>query len=205
MNFQLFIMGTIAANSLIMSFESDFPDWAGWFYVEQVLLIIFSFELLVRLRHWGCRFFYHESDIAWNWLDFIIVFGGIIDQWLMPALNLIETLMGREPQDSAQMGDIMTTLRMARLLRILRLVRLVKNIPPLFTLIVGILQAMQGMAWVLVLTAVFLYAFALLCVRLVGHGLLFGGRAPPEIGEIFPSVPQAMFVLFKVMNGDTEP
>merc|ERR1740138_520441 len=95
-----------------------------------------------------------------------------------------------------QMGQIMTTLRLARLLRILRLVRLVKNIPPLYTLIVGILQAMQGMAWVLVLTAVFLYAFALLAVRLIGHGLVFGGRAPPEIAEIFPTVPQAMFVLF---------
>merc|ERR1740138_1248506 len=103
-----------------------------------------------------------------------------------------------------QMGQIMTTLRLARLLRILRLVRLVKNIPPLYTLIVGILQAMQGMAWVLVLTAVFLYAFALLSVRLVGHGLLFGGNAPPEVAEIFPNVPQSMFVLFKVMNGDME-
>merc|ERR1719426_771420 len=109
-----------------------------------------------------------------------------------------------KPHHGGSMSEIMTTLRMARLLRILRLVRLVKNIPPLFTLIVGILQAMQGMAWVLVLTAVFLYAFALLSVRLVGHGLLFGGQAPPEVGEIFPSVPQSMFVLFKVMNGDTE-
>merc|ERR1719446_1561000 len=106
---------------------------------------------------------------------------------------------------SIDIGDLMTTLRMARLLRILRLVRLVKNIPPLFTLIVGILQAMQGMAWVLVLTAVFLYAFALLSVRLIGHGLVFGGNAPPEVAQIFPTVPQSMFVLFKVMNGDTEP
>merc|ERR1719352_1145356 len=124
----------------------------------------------------------------------------------MPFFAMVQELLGGEAEKGGgSMGQIMTTLRMARLLRILRLVRLVKNIPPLFTLIVGILQAMQGMAWVLVLTAVFLYAFALLAVRLVGHGLLFGGRAPPEVAEIFPSVPQAMFVLFKVMNGDTEP
>jgi len=201
-NFQLFIMGTIAANSIIMSFESDFPDFWGWFYVEQALLIIFSFELLVRLRFQGCRFFYHPSDIAWNWLDFTIVLGGIIDEWMMPAISLIQTLMGMKKAPMFEVGEIMTTLRMARLLRILRLVRLVKNVPPLFTLIVGILQAMQGMAWVLVLTAVFLYAFALLSVRLIGHGLLFGGMAPPEVAAIFPSVPQSMFVLFKVMNGD---
>lgn len=204
--FQLFIMGTIAANSLLMSFESDFPDFFGWFYVEQVLLVIFSFELTVRLRRWQCYFFYHETDLVWNWLDFVIVFGGIIDQWLMPFFAMVQELLGVEAEKGgSNMGQIMTTLRMARLLRILRLVRLVKNIPPLFTLIVGIMQAMQGMAWVLVLTAVFLYAAALLSVRLVGHGLMFGGQAPPDVADIFPNVGQSMFVLFKVMNGDTEP
>jgi len=34
---------------------------------------------------------------------------------------------------------------------------------------------------------------------------MFGGEPPPEVAAIFPSVPQSMFVLFKVMNGDTEP
>lgn len=203
--FQLFIMGTIAANSLIMSFESDFPDFWGWFYVEQILLVIFSFELLVRLRYSGCMFFCNPSDLAWNWLDFIIVCGGIVDQWLMPCVSIVQELMGMKSGQAFDVGEIMTTLRMARLLRVLRLVRLIKNIPPLFTLIVGIIQAMQGMAWVLVLTCVFLYAFALLSVRLVGHGLLFGGQAPEEVAAIFPTVPQSMFVLFKVMNGDTEP
>merc|ERR1719502_1450147 len=124
---------------------------------------------------------------------------------MMPGIKLVQALMGVKETESLDVGELMTTLRMARLLRILRLVRLVKNIPPLFTLIVGILQAMQGMAWVLVLTAVFLYAFALLSVRLIGHGLIFGGKAPDEVAAIFPSVPQSMFVLFKVMNGDTDP
>merc|ERR1719487_1575084 len=114
-------------------------------------------------------------------------------------------MMGQKSSGSGNLGQAMMMLRMARLLRILRLVRLVKNIPPLFTLIVGILQAMQGMAWVLVLTGVLLYAFALLSVRLIGHGLIFGGKAPDEVAAIFPSVPQSMFVLFKVMNGDTDP
>lgn len=201
--FQVFIMGTIGANSLIMSFESDFPDFWGWFYVEQVLLMIFSFELLVRLRHWGCKFFIHKKDLVWNWLDFCIVFGGIVDQWLMPGVHLIQALMGMQTHGKGSFGEIMQILRMARLLRILRLVRLVKNIPQLFTLIVGIMQAMQGMFWVLVLTVVFLYAFALLAVRLVGRGLVFGGEAPPEVVNIFPNVPQSMFVLFALMiQGD---
>jgi hypothetical protein len=63
---------------------------------------------------------------------------------------------------------------------------------------------MQGMCWVLLLTIVLLYIFELLAVRLISHGLIFGGEAPPEVATIFPSVPEAIFVLFNVMNGDSE-
>jgi len=205
-HFQLFIMGTIAFNSVVMSLESDLPDFAAWFYVEQALLCIFSFELLVRLRFKGCRFFCDPDDIVWNWMDFVIVCGGIVDQWLMPGITIIQTLLGMSNGGSVHIGDFMTLLRMARLLRILRLVKLVRNVPPLFTLIVGILKAMQGMAWVLVLTFIVLYAFGLLCVRLFGQtGLAFSGSAPAAVAGIFPGVLQSMFVLFKVMNGDMDP
>merc|ERR1719161_3330275 len=53
--FQVFIMSVIGVNSLIMSFETDFPDFFLWFYVEQTLLVIFVFELCVRLKLWGCQ------------------------------------------------------------------------------------------------------------------------------------------------------
>lgn len=101
-------------------------------------------------------------------------------------------------------GQIMMMLRMARLLRILRLVRLVKSIPPLFLLVVGIMQAMQGMMWVVVLTGVLLYAFSLLSVKLIGHALIFGGSTycPDDVAAIFPSIFESMFTLFKAMNGD---
>lgn len=104
------------------------------------------------------------------------------------------------------MGQLMVMLRMARLLRVLRLVRLVRSVPPLYTLIVGIVQAMQGMMWVLVLTLVVLYVFSLVAVKLIGHGLLFGGadEVPLELQGIFPNVPESMFVLFLAMNGSDE-
>lgn len=202
--FQSFIMAVIGANSLIMGFEADMPDFAGWFYVEQLLLLIFSFELLVRLKLQGCRFFINLDGIVWNWLDFVIVTGGIVDQWMMPCISFVQTLLGQPPAKSGNVGQIMMLLRMARLLRILRLVRLVRNIPPLYTLVLGIIEAMHGMAWVLLLTVVVLYTFALLAVRLVGHGLVFGGEAPQE-AAVFPSVPETMFVLFKLMNADLGP
>jgi len=206
--FQMFIMSVIGFNSLLMSFETDYPSFFLWVYVEQVLLIIFSFELLVRLKLWGLTFFTRSDDLVWNILDFVIVVGGVIDQWMMPAIALMQALAGMESaHKSGSMGQVVMMLRMARLLRILRLVRLVRSVPPLFMLIVGIIQAMQGMMWVLVLTAVVLYVFALLAVKLIGHGMMFGGpdMVPEEVAIIFPTVPEAIFVLFMAMNGSSDP
>merc|ERR1712185_628047 len=93
----------------------------------------------------------------------------------------------------------MLMLRMARLLRILRLVHLIKAIPPLFTLMVGIMEALQGMTWVLVLTVVMLYAFAIIATHLLK---LLSGETKEVARSLFPSVPEAMFVFFLIMNGD---
>lgn len=199
--FQGFIMGVIGFNSVIMGLEIEIPAFSGWFYVEQTLLVIFTFELLCRLKNFGCAFFY-GGDIIWNWLDFIIVMGGIVDQWLMPAIDLIKMLMGQPTGGKGSLGQVMMMLRMARLLRILRLVRLVKNIPPLFQLVVGIANSMQGMVWVVVLTVVILYAMSLLGVKLIGRGLLLGPDADPEVMAVFPNIFDSFFVLFKAMNGD---
>jgi len=200
--FQLFIMSVIAANSALLGVESDIEDWGGFFYVEQLLLMIFTFELAVRLKRGRLHFFYHSSDWPWNWLDFIIVVGGIVDQWMMPAVSLVRHLMGQHVVHEGHMGLAMSMLRMARLLRILRLMRLIKSIQPLYKLAVGIMQAMQGMMWVMCLTIVVLYAFALLGVRLIRDGLIFDGVVPLDVQQIFVSVPDSIWVFFMMMNGD---
>ena len=125
---QGFIMGLIAANSVIMGFESDLLTSPIWFGVEQTLLIIFTFEVLVRLKRWGCYFFVHPRDVVRNWLDFIIVSGGVVDMWMMPAIGIVRDLMGMGPMPKGGLGQVVTILRMMRLLRILRLVRLVNAV-----------------------------------------------------------------------------
>merc|ERR1719282_34638 len=53
---------------------------------------------------------------------------------------------------------------------------------------------------------VFLFAISLLSVHLLREGLLFGGaeHTPEEVHDVFISVPQSMFVLFRVINGDID-
>eukprot|EP00928_Gymnodinium_smaydae_P023849 TRINITY_DN19515_c0_g3_i1.p1 TRINITY_DN19515_c0_g3~~TRINITY_DN19515_c0_g3_i1.p1 ORF type:complete len:688 (+),score=206.52 TRINITY_DN19515_c0_g3_i1:272-2335(+) len=202
--FQIFIMGVIGFNSLMMSFEADYADLVIWYYLEQILLVIFAFELAVRLRLYGLKFWCGGEGLVWNYMDFTIVIGGIVDSWLMPMVGFFQVLLGGTASKSGKMGQIMNLLRTARLLRILRLVRLVRGIPPLFLLIIGIVEAMRGMFWVLVLTSVVLYVFGLLSVKLLGHGLVFGGpeSTPEVIKNTFPDVPQSMFVLFMAMIGE---
>lgn len=200
-SFQVFMMGVIAFNCLFMAVQADYEGVAVWKYIENALLLLFLFELIVRLKLFGWGFFYQGYDAMWNWMDTIIVVGSLSEAWLMPILTLAQEELGYEvPKNSPSARHELAMLRMARLFRILRLVKLIKNIPPLFTLLVGMVQAMWGMVWVLVLTTILLYSAALLAVKLVGHSMI--GNVPEEVRSIFPNVPESMFVLFMAMNGN---
>jgi len=49
---------------------------------------------------------------------------------------------------------------------------------------------------------IMLYAASILFTTMVGHGLIYGGHPTEDAKELFGSVLQSMFVLFKLMSGD---
>jgi len=196
--FTLFIMSVIGLSCILMGVESDFPTWGGWIYIENLFLIIFLFELAMRLRFRRWSFFI-SSDWIFNWLDFLIVLGGILNMWALPCVSLISSFMGRDFDASTDFSDVMKILRMVRLIRLLRLVRLVRSCPPLF-----ILRAMQSMLWIGLLALVVIYLLALLCIKLAGpRGLLMGSSVPDEVRSVFPTIGRSMWLLFLAMNGWT--
>merc|ERR1712137_834697 len=204
-HFQSFITGVIALNALTLGMELDL-HWGGWLWVEEAMQAIYFFELSVRGKRHGWNFFIHSEDWAWNNLDFIIVMGGVLEQWMMPLYKLIMSLAtGTAVETAHGGGSLLPLLRMLRLLRILRLLRLLKSFKPLYKLSLGVLEAMQAMQWVLVLTVVLLYASAILFTSLVGRALIPGGGVPDEAQELFSNVIGSMFLLFRVMNGDQGP
>jgi len=198
--FQSFIGGVIAFNALLMGFETDVKWWA-WFYIEQVLLIIYVFELIVRLKRFGTYFMsFNNPDITWNLLDFIIVASSAADSWFVPMAKILAH-SGKGKKKGMDLSQIMMLMRMLRLMRILRLVKLVKSVRPLYILVTGVVAAFQGVFWVLVLTIVTLYAVAILSTRLLGHGLVFPPGTPlPKSVVIFKTVPDSMFTLFRFMS-----
>lgn len=210
--FQSFIGGVIVFNSLLMGLETDI-EWEGWFYIEQFLLVIYSFELLVRLKKQGVFFLRGTNpDVVWNWLDFAIVVSSAVDSWAMPLFDLVlgAVLISeggggahKKKGGGFSLSSVMMLMRMLRLLRILRLVKLVKAVEPLYILVVGISSAVQGVFWVLILTIVIIYAMAIISTRLVGQGLVFEGGQMPDAEDliVFENVPKSMFTLFRVMSG----
>jgi len=141
----------------------------------------------------------------WNWLDFVIVVGGCVDQWLLPCINILATLLEFQAPSTGRVGQLMMVLRTFRLLRILRLVRLIRGCKDLLNLVMGVADAFKGMGWVLLLLSALIYIVALLNVKLIGEGLLMGGVPPEEGKEVFLSVSEAFWTFFLVMSGEFEP
>jgi len=140
-------------------------------------------------------------------MDFLIVSGGVLDLWLFPFMNMMQSMILHQdsPPASKKMHTIMSIVRMMKLLRVLRLVRLFKQIKPLYSLLMGVIDSMRAMQWVLILTALILYAFAIVFTTIVGHGMINGGEDVSESEkEIFGTVSLSSFSLFKLMNGDTD-
>mmetsp|Transcript_114859 Transcript_114859/g.223124 ORF Transcript_114859/g.223124 Transcript_114859/m.223124 type:complete len:876 (+) Transcript_114859:52-2679(+) len=206
--FQSFIGLIIVFNSLVMGLEVDIP-WKGWKILEHMLLVVYVFELAVRMKNFGIRFVNpNNPDITWNVLDSLIVCSSVADSWVMPLCAILrKSLFGAAP-DGSQSGGIslskvMMLMRMLRLFRILRLVKLVKAVRPLFILVTSMVSAFQGVVWVLVLTIVTLYGMAIITTSLIGHRLAFPPEAhiSDEVIMPFSTVPESMFTLFRVMSG----
>jgi len=135
---------------------------------------------------------------------------------VLPLCSMVISLITGEQHDlSKEFSSILNLLRMLRLLRVLRLVRLLRAIKPLYNLLLGVMESLKAMQWVMVLTLLTLYAGAITWTSLVGKDMLpppmKGNESDEEIDSVlqaeahkyFGSVPDSLFSLFKLMNGDT--
>ncbi|CAK9109604.1 unnamed protein product [Durusdinium trenchii] len=119
---------------------------------------------------------------------------GITDLWVMP---LIGWLIGQTDTKSS----VLQAMQLLRLLRITRLIRIVRIIPPLYSLAVGIGEALQSMFWVLIFLFMMLYACAILTARCLGVSpedeIAEEGSKAEEVRLMFHGVLPSMFVLFE--------
>lgn len=209
--FQMFVAAVIVANAIIIGLETDLEtkeEKKIWFWVEQVLLVFFVFEISCRLLHNGPRFFAADARMG-NLVDVAIVMSGVIDMWLVPCITMAMRFLTLSKQEHTR-NPILQAMSILRMLRIIRLVRLVKIVQPLYRLATGVMEAMQGMFWVLVFLFMLLYAVAIVCTRLIGQGAVLSEQQDvneskhiddiEEIKDMFHTVFSSMFVLFELMS-----
>lgn len=206
--FQRFMMFVICSNAVVLAIESDQPHLVILSWLNSVILMLYLFELLARVKLHGLLVFFRGEDWRWNLMDVIVVAGCVLDMWVLPSVTVVQMQLGLKSEtESHKSFNGLMALRMARVFRILRFVRVIRWSVPLHNLVIGILESLQGMIWVFTLAAVLLYTCGILAVQLAGpDGILVNtdGDVREDVREIFPTVPQSMFVLFNVMNGETQ-
>lgn len=192
------VSGVILSSVILMGLETDIKSRI-WEPVNDLVLLFFLFELIVNFRKQGCSGFFTSEDYVWNYLDLFIVVMGAMDQWVIKLFFVV--VYGRQHSD--ELGNSLMLFRLLRMLRILRVLRLVKVIHPLYMLALGIAEAVQSMFWVLLLTLVALYASAIITTRIVRETEI--EDVPDSAKHHFRSVPDSMFTLFVLMNGEEWP
>lgn len=141
--FQHFIVSLIVLNSISIGMETSrswMSSYGSYFdFVDNVILMIFVAEILLKLYAFGLRFF---KD-AWNLFDFTIVAVAAI-----PAA---------------------ASFSVFRTMRILRTLRLIRNVPKLRIIIEALIKSIPSIGWISVLLITVFYIFAVLATNLYGE------------------------------------
>ncbi len=161
--FQLFILGVILANAVVLGLETydsiDRDYGSALEILNDVFLGIFVVEIAIRIAAHGSRpQDYFKS--GWNVFDFVVIGGA-----LLPGLRQNATVL--------------------RLLRLLRIVRVVSIFPDLRFLIRGMATSLPPIGSMAMLTSLLIYIYGIL-------GWIFFADTEPEhwgdIGEAMLSL-----------------
>lgn len=183
----------IVGNAAVIGLETDLPGFTNWDLVENLFLLLFSIELLLKFLFVGpmSMFSFYNPDFTWNSFDFFIVGLGIFD-------FVMSTLCGSKG------GGFATIFRMIRLLRILRIFRIIKFLKQLYLLAFGLVEATKAVFWVAILMCFVLYVCSIVLVKTIGR--------PPEtdahfvfLDRHYGSILESMLTLFILMSSPNLP
>lgn len=140
--FGKFILTLIILTAIILGLETSKEIFAQWGntleFINNVFLVVFVVELLLRMFAWRMRFF---KD-PWSLFDLIVV--GIA---LIPASGPLAIL---------------------RALRVLRVLRIVSAVPSMRRVVTTLLGALPGLGAIAVLLSLIYYVFAVIATKIFG-------------------------------------
>jgi len=195
--FDMLVVCTIVTQALLVGFEDKPFLPLKWHSLIMELILLFSiFELAVRTFRWRIMTSKGATSMTLLLSDWIAVCSRVIEQWGMVWVYAFDISL-----NSRRFLDNLTTI--LRMLWLLRFLRLINISPGLHELAHGVLDALQGLFWVLIFMLLFLYALAIMCTRLIGRSDLdIGSRSEmdQEDRDMFCNVPTSIFFLFETMS-----
>jgi voltage-gated sodium channel len=192
--FELAITAIIIINSALIGVETYISN-PTISLIQKIILIIFSFEIVVRFIAADSIKSFFKS--GWNIFDLLLV------------------LIGYIPDSLATNASAMMALRVLRVFRVLRLLRATKEIKLIITVLI---RSMTAMFYNVVLFFIFIYLFAIIGVglfKLPDPNTLSGEKkaqyeafmeaapnAPTNSPDPFGTLGEAMFTLFRELTGE---
>lgn len=191
----LIILGIEVDSSVGTPFGSESPVFE---VVNQVIVVLFMGELVLKWAAYGCREFFCGKERIWNLFDFVIA-----------GLSFIETAMDIVSKAFLDVGEmnsshlrVMRFARLARALRGVRVIRLLRYVSALRTIVFSIVSTMSSLLWTLVLLLMLFYCFGVFITQLVSDNCRY--LAQPNCLESFyhwSSVGRSMLTLFMSISG----
>eukprot|EP00929_Paragymnodinium_shiwhaense_P009173 TRINITY_DN11322_c0_g2_i1.p1 TRINITY_DN11322_c0_g2~~TRINITY_DN11322_c0_g2_i1.p1 ORF type:complete len:805 (+),score=111.30 TRINITY_DN11322_c0_g2_i1:97-2511(+) len=188
----MIILFIVVINTITMALAADFPS-RGLALAETVFVIIYAFEILMRVSYLGPRDFFIGKAALWNVFDLFVTLVSVAEE----CMNRLS--MGQPDAEGATYGDMLRLLRLSRLARMARLFRL--GIMSEFRKMVY--RIYSGLVPLLWASSVLLFAFFIIAVVL---RQTIGAQQIPLDDKydsiVFESIPWTFFIVFRMFMGD---
>mmetsp|Transcript_20638 Transcript_20638/g.29626 ORF Transcript_20638/g.29626 Transcript_20638/m.29626 type:complete len:1040 (+) Transcript_20638:217-3336(+) len=170
--FIIFVICVAGVNVGIQSYE-QMNDVVALSILDSIVLIVFSFEVIVKILSEGLAplLYFTGEEWKWNNFDFGIVF---------MSLPFWNGLFG---------GG---SLALLRLVRLMRLAKLIKKIPALQMIVRGLIGGLASIGYIMLLLVLVFYLFA------VAGFYMFGSNDPFHFGTL----PIALMTMFRCSTLD---
>jgi hypothetical protein len=198
--FQTFFALAIGVNAAFMVYsvnkdmnsvgspEDGSPSWMD--NVDVCFLSLYCFELVCKLAVHRLFYFWNE-DLAWNWLDFLLI-----------TQSLVDTMSS---SGSGGGNTWMRTIRLFRVAKVLRILRFVKVFTQLHLIMSAILGSLLHLFWSIMVFAILFLMFSLYFVSSVSTFMSSTEGGDKDVVEPmlenFGSVQGSMCSLFMALSG----
>lgn len=184
-DFMMGICVAFNAATMVLEYELQAGDGSWQRILDEIFLIVFFIELMVRFFVYGRQLLQDSSGI----LDVFVVATGIMSQWILPAVASGANL-------DLQTLQVLKVLRVARCVRVLRMLTMFRD---LWIIVMSFFGCLGALMWTIVFMMIVIFIFGMFGVELIGHGDEFDDV---EVQKRFRRPVPAMLCLFQIMSLD---